>query len=190
MSGPTRVCRKKVGIAGIKDPEITARWIERCCVSGSEPIPQSLKIQLACLPGVPPARRLRSLMAWRRLPNAGKRTKPRPVARTGKQGHLKRLSGLIQWHFRVLLRLFVDNRGTANFVVGVSGGDAVAGCASGIGFSSQFGFQTIQCCCAFSGNNADFIACCAGLGLLAERRMRRKDRAERAIAAAAASDCL
>ncbi|MFH2371345.1 DNA-binding protein YbiB, partial [Klebsiella aerogenes] len=27
--------------------EITARWIERC-VSGSEPVPQSLKIQLAC----------------------------------------------------------------------------------------------------------------------------------------------
>ncbi len=32
-----------------KDPEITARWIERC-VSGSEPVPQSLKIQLACCP--------------------------------------------------------------------------------------------------------------------------------------------
>ena len=30
-----------------KDPEVTARWIERCSV-GSEPLPQSLKIQLAC----------------------------------------------------------------------------------------------------------------------------------------------
>jgi Anthranilate phosphoribosyltransferase len=30
-----------------KDPEVTARWIERC-VAGVEPIPESLKIQLAC----------------------------------------------------------------------------------------------------------------------------------------------
>lgn len=30
-----------------KDPEVTARWIERC-LAGSEPLPQSLKIQLAC----------------------------------------------------------------------------------------------------------------------------------------------
>lgn len=37
----------KVALPESKDPEVTARWIERC-VSGSEPIPQSLKIQLAC----------------------------------------------------------------------------------------------------------------------------------------------
>jgi anthranilate phosphoribosyltransferase len=30
-----------------KDPMVTAHWIERC-VAGSEPVPQSLKIQLAC----------------------------------------------------------------------------------------------------------------------------------------------
>ncbi|MFU0446215.1 DNA-binding protein YbiB [Pseudocitrobacter faecalis] len=30
-----------------KDPEVTARWIERC-VAGSEPVPRSLKIQMAC----------------------------------------------------------------------------------------------------------------------------------------------
>lgn len=30
-----------------KDPEVTARWIERC-VAGVEPVPASLKIQLAC----------------------------------------------------------------------------------------------------------------------------------------------
>lgn len=30
-----------------KDPEVTARWIERC-VAGVEPVPHSLKIQLAC----------------------------------------------------------------------------------------------------------------------------------------------
>ncbi|SUW64720.1 glycosyl transferase family protein [Buttiauxella agrestis] len=30
-----------------KDPDVTARWIERC-VAGVEPIPQSLKIQMAC----------------------------------------------------------------------------------------------------------------------------------------------
>ncbi|EPK6499219.1 DNA-binding protein YbiB [Klebsiella aerogenes] len=37
----------KVALPESKDPEVTARWIERC-VSGSEPVPQSLKIQLAC----------------------------------------------------------------------------------------------------------------------------------------------
>ncbi|WP_318386495.1 DNA-binding protein YbiB [Enterobacter sp.] len=30
-----------------KDPHTTARWIERC-ITGSEPVPQSLKIQMAC----------------------------------------------------------------------------------------------------------------------------------------------
>jgi anthranilate phosphoribosyltransferase len=30
-----------------KDPEVTARWIERC-VAGVEPVPESLKIQMAC----------------------------------------------------------------------------------------------------------------------------------------------
>lgn len=30
-----------------KDPDVTARWIERC-VAGVEPVPRSLKIQLAC----------------------------------------------------------------------------------------------------------------------------------------------
>lgn len=30
-----------------KDPQVTARWIERC-VAGSEPLPTSLRIQLAC----------------------------------------------------------------------------------------------------------------------------------------------
>ncbi|WEF26808.1 DNA-binding protein YbiB [Klebsiella aerogenes] len=39
--------QEKVTLPESKDPETTARWIERC-VSGGEPIPQSLKIQLAC----------------------------------------------------------------------------------------------------------------------------------------------
>ncbi|MEW8990075.1 MAG: DNA-binding protein YbiB [Klebsiella aerogenes] len=39
--------QEKAALPESKDPEITARWIE-CCVSGSEPVPQSLKIQLAC----------------------------------------------------------------------------------------------------------------------------------------------
>ena len=30
-----------------KDPDTTAQWIERC-LAGSEPIPESLKIQMAC----------------------------------------------------------------------------------------------------------------------------------------------
>ncbi|EEP1023347.1 DNA-binding protein YbiB, partial [Salmonella enterica] len=30
-----------------KDPEITTRWIERC-LAGREPVPQSLKTQMAC----------------------------------------------------------------------------------------------------------------------------------------------
>lgn len=41
------IAQEKVALPESKDPEITARWIERC-VSGSEPVPQSLKIQLAC----------------------------------------------------------------------------------------------------------------------------------------------
>lgn len=36
-----------VALPSAKDPEITARWIERC-VAGVEPVPQSLKIQMAC----------------------------------------------------------------------------------------------------------------------------------------------
>ncbi len=32
-----------------KDPETTAQWIERC-LAGSEAIPESLKIQMACCP--------------------------------------------------------------------------------------------------------------------------------------------
>lgn len=36
-----------VALPSAKDPETTARWIERC-VAGVEPVPQSLKIQLAC----------------------------------------------------------------------------------------------------------------------------------------------
>ena len=36
-----------VALPESKDPEITARWIERC-VTGSEPLPLSLRIQLAC----------------------------------------------------------------------------------------------------------------------------------------------
>lgn len=36
-----------VSVPAAKDPETTARWIERC-IAGSEPVPQSLKIQMAC----------------------------------------------------------------------------------------------------------------------------------------------
>ncbi|HDG1672537.1 TPA: DNA-binding protein YbiB [Kluyvera cryocrescens] len=36
-----------VVLPSAKDPEVTARWIERC-VAGVEPVPHSLKIQLAC----------------------------------------------------------------------------------------------------------------------------------------------
>ena len=37
----------EVVLPSSKDPEITAQWIERC-VAGVEPVPHSLKIQLAC----------------------------------------------------------------------------------------------------------------------------------------------
>ncbi|HED3065495.1 TPA: DNA-binding protein YbiB [Kluyvera ascorbata] len=37
----------EVVLPSSKDPEVTARWIERC-VAGVEPVPHSLKIQLAC----------------------------------------------------------------------------------------------------------------------------------------------
>lgn len=36
-----------VALPESKDPEVTARWIERC-VTGNEPLPLSLRIQLAC----------------------------------------------------------------------------------------------------------------------------------------------
>ncbi len=48
-----RVCLKNQDTAGsellpqAKNPETTAQWIERC-LAGSEPIPESLKIQMAC----------------------------------------------------------------------------------------------------------------------------------------------
>lgn len=37
----------QVVLPSSKDPEVTAQWIERC-VAGVEPVPHSLKIQLAC----------------------------------------------------------------------------------------------------------------------------------------------
>ena len=43
----TETAAEAVVLPASKDPEVTARWIERCSV-GSEPLPQSLKIQLAC----------------------------------------------------------------------------------------------------------------------------------------------
>lgn len=38
---------REVALPESKDPEVTAKWIERC-VAGVEPVPESLKIQLAC----------------------------------------------------------------------------------------------------------------------------------------------
>lgn len=40
-------CEEIVALPAAKDPQTTAQWIERC-VAGVEPVPQSLKIQLAC----------------------------------------------------------------------------------------------------------------------------------------------
>ncbi len=48
-----------------KDPETTAQWIERC-LAGSEPIPESLKIQMACCWWWRVKRQL-SATAWRAL---------------------------------------------------------------------------------------------------------------------------
>lgn len=36
-----------IALPATKDPEMTARWIERC-IAGMEPVPQSLKTQMAC----------------------------------------------------------------------------------------------------------------------------------------------
>lgn len=38
---------EEVSLPDAKDPDITARWIERC-VAGVEPVPRSLKTQMAC----------------------------------------------------------------------------------------------------------------------------------------------
>ena len=43
----TEMAAAAVVLPPSKDPEVTARWIERC-VAGVEPVPNSLKIQLAC----------------------------------------------------------------------------------------------------------------------------------------------
>lgn len=43
----TETAAEAVVLPASKDPEVTARWIERC-VAGVEPVPHSLKIQLAC----------------------------------------------------------------------------------------------------------------------------------------------
>lgn len=43
----TEINEDEVALPAGKDPDVTARWIERC-VAGVEPIPQSLKIQMAC----------------------------------------------------------------------------------------------------------------------------------------------
>ncbi len=43
----TEMAAEAVVLPTSKDPEVTARWIERC-VAGVEPVPTSLKIQLAC----------------------------------------------------------------------------------------------------------------------------------------------
>jgi anthranilate phosphoribosyltransferase len=43
----TEINEDEVVLPAGKDPDVTARWIERC-VAGVEPIPQSLKIQMAC----------------------------------------------------------------------------------------------------------------------------------------------
>ena len=38
---------REVQLPESKDPEVTAKWIERC-VAGVEPVPESLKLQMAC----------------------------------------------------------------------------------------------------------------------------------------------
>lgn len=43
----TEVAEAPVVLPESKDPQVTARWIERC-MTGSEPLPSSLRIQLAC----------------------------------------------------------------------------------------------------------------------------------------------
>lgn len=43
----TEIGAEDIALPAAKDPEITARWIERC-VTGVEPVPQSLKTQMAC----------------------------------------------------------------------------------------------------------------------------------------------
>lgn len=43
----TEVNSEEIALPASKDPEVTARWIERC-VAGIEPVPQSLKTQMAC----------------------------------------------------------------------------------------------------------------------------------------------
>lgn len=43
----TEMAEEPVPLPAAKDPETTARWIERC-LAGGEPVPASLKLQMAC----------------------------------------------------------------------------------------------------------------------------------------------
>ena len=43
----SETAEEAIALPTSKDPEVTARWIERC-VAGCEPLPQALRIQLAC----------------------------------------------------------------------------------------------------------------------------------------------
>ncbi|EOV9599362.1 DNA-binding protein YbiB [Cronobacter malonaticus] len=44
----SEVATSPVALPKAKDPEVTARWTERC-LSGLEPVPESLKAQMACV---------------------------------------------------------------------------------------------------------------------------------------------
>ncbi len=138
----TEMAAEAVVLPTSKDPEVTARWIERC-VAGVEPVPNSLKIQLACCL-LACGKRPRWSRASAASTTVGDRIcRIKPVRWLGRQG--KGIKGLFRVNsvaYRWVQRLFIDNRSTAQFVVG-GGSNAVAGRASGFGFSSQFCFQTI-----------------------------------------------
>ena len=94
----TEMAAEAVVLPTSKDPEVTARWIERC-VAGVEPVPNSLKTQLACclLACGKSPRWSRASAASTTVGDRICRIKARPVARTGKARVLKVFSGLIQW---------------------------------------------------------------------------------------------
>lgn len=94
----TEMAAEAVVLPTSKDPEVTARWIERC-VAGVEPVPNSLKIQLACclLACGKSPRWSRASAASTTVGDRICRIKSPSGGSDGKARVLKVFSGLIQW---------------------------------------------------------------------------------------------
>ena len=140
-----------------KDPHTTVHWIEQCLCRS----PLSCRWPAACWQ---PGKLIRSRPVSNAWTRRFRQKKARPVAdgqarvtnNRVNEGWSSSPEGLArgQHSFR---RLFVDNRGTAQLVIAVSGGNGVSACTGSSRFLSQFGFQTVQGGRAISTHHTDFV---------------------------------